>query len=190
MGPASRHRALLAAAVASLVLLLGACGGVAKVGTKGGPAPPATRADPALAQLRAQADMLLGGGTGAFRSRLAALRGVPVVVNQWASWCGPCRFEFPFFQHLAQRYDGRVGFLGVDAQDARNDAARFLKKFPVPYPHYFDEQASIARTFGGGRSWPTTAFFAANGKLVFTHIGAYATQAKLEQDITRYALHG
>lgn len=40
----------------------------------------------------------------AFKARLEALRGHPVVVNQWASWCGPCRYEFPFFQKLAGRY--------------------------------------------------------------------------------------
>lgn len=104
--------------------------------------------------------------------------------------CGPCRFEFPFFQHLSKRYSGRVAFLGVDAKDARSDATAFLNKFPVLYPHFYDEDASIARTFGGGRAWPTTAFFDRTGKLVFTHIGAYATQAKLDQDIARYALNG
>lgn len=113
-----------------------------------------------------------------------------MVVNQWASWCGPCRFEFPFFQHLSRRYDGRVGFIGVDAQDARSDAMRFLAKFPVPYPHYFDEKAAVARTFGGGRAWPTTAFFAANGKLVYAHVGGYASEARLRADIVRYALDG
>jgi len=130
------------------------------------------------------------GAPSAFQARLASLRGKPVVVNQWASWCGPCRFEFPFFQHLSKRYSGRVAFLGVDAKDARSDATAFLNKFPVLYPHFYDEDASIARTFGGGRAWPTTAFFDRTGKLVFTHIGAYATQAKLDQDIARYALNG
>lgn len=138
----------------------------------------------------APADTLIDGGPAAFKARLARLKGTPVVVNQWASWCGPCRYEFPFFAHLAKRYDGRVAFLGVNSQDVRGDAAAFLEKLPAPYPHYDDKDASIARTFGGGRSWPTTAFFAASGKLTFTHIGSYATAAKLDEDITRYALHG
>ncbi len=152
--------------------------------------PSRQRSRAALVQLRTQADRLLDGGLPAFKARLASLRGTPVVVNQWASWCGPCRFEFPFFQRLAKRYDGRVAFLGVDAQDSRADATAFLKRLPVPYPHFYDENASISRTFGGGRAWPTTAFLTASGKLVFTHIGAYATQAKLDADIVRYALHG
>ncbi|UTI63978.1 TlpA family protein disulfide reductase [Paraconexibacter antarcticus] len=171
---------------------LGGCGVGQRVGggTAGGPPPPPKQTRVALERLRAQADQLLDGGPTAFGARLASLRGVPVVVNQWASWCGPCRFEFPSFQHLSARYRGRVAFLGVDAKDSRADAAAFLKKFPVPYPHFYDENGSVARTFGGGRAWPTTAFFAAGGKLAFTHVGAYADEAALNADIVRYALHG
>ena len=182
-------RALSAAMLVTATLALAACGQAQTVGSTGGPAPGKQQTRVALQRLHTQANELLDGGAPAFRARLADLRGVPVVVNQWASWCGPCRFEFPFFQHLAKRYDGRVAFLGVDSQDARSDARAFLKKLPVPYPHYYDENTSIARTFGGGRAWPTTAFFTAGGKLAFTHIGAYATQAKLDEDITKYALH-
>src|SRR5687768_4788167 len=51
-----------------------------------------------LSGLHAQAGELLGGGPEAFDRRLRALRGHPVVINKWASWCGPCRSEFPYFQ--------------------------------------------------------------------------------------------
>ena len=111
-------------------------------------------------------------------------------MNQWASWCGPCRFEFPFFQRLARQYEGRVGFLGVDSKDSRSDAAAFLKKLPVPYPHYFDPDTSVARVFNAGLAWPTTAFYTRGGRLNFVHQGAYATQAKLASDIRRYAING
>src|SRR5690349_20983554 len=60
------------------------------------PKPPA-----ALGRLHEQANTLLGGGTPAFQARLRALRGHPVVVNKWASWCSPCRAEFPVFQQVA-----------------------------------------------------------------------------------------
>lgn len=185
-----RLRFRAGAALLAGALVLAACGQAQTVGSSGGHARSKSQTKAALTRLHSQANQLLGGGTQAFRARLAGLRGVPVVVNQWASWCGPCRYEFPFFQHLSKRYDGRVAFLGVDAKDARSDAEKFLKKRPVPYPHFYDEDASIARTFGGGRAWPTTAFFAADGKLAYTHIGAYATEAKLNQDINRYALRG
>lgn len=141
-----------------------------------------------VANARAEAGALLDGGRPAFRARLEALRGTPIVVNQWASWCGPCRFEFPFFQRLAKRYVGRVAFVGVDSQDSRSGAREFLARFPVPYPQFYDKDASIARLFRGGRAWPTTAFYDADGTLVFTHAGAYANEAKLDEDIRRYAL--
>jgi thiol-disulfide isomerase/thioredoxin len=124
----------------------------------------------------------------AFQAQLAKLKGTPVVVNQWASWCGPCRFEFPFFQRLARKYQGRVAFLGVNSQDGREAALQFLRELPVPYPNFFDPDVKIAREFRGGIAWPTTAFYDARGKVVKTHAGAYASQAKLDEDIRRYAL--
>jgi cytochrome c biogenesis protein CcmG/thiol:disulfide interchange protein DsbE len=112
------------------------------------------------------------------------------VVNQWASWCTSCRYEFPFFQRLAAKYRGRVAFLGVDSQDNRGDAEEFLKEYPTPFPHYFDPDVEIAREFGGGRAWPTTAYYNAAGKLTETHIGAFASEAKLDEGIREYALGG
>lgn len=141
----------------------------------------------ALGQLDRQSGRLLGGGPAAFRAQLTALRGHPVVVNQWASWCGPCRYEFPFFRRLALRYRGRVAFLGVDSQDNRGDAQAFLRAQPIPYPSFFDEDALVARSFRGGQAWPTTAFYDAAGRLTFTHPGAYASEAKLNEDIVARA---
>lgn len=118
------------------------------------------------------------------------LRGYPVVINQWASWCGPCRFEFPFFQHLARRYRGEVAFLGVDSKDSASEPQRFLKQLPVPYPSYYDPATAIARVFDGGQYWPTTVFFNRTGRLTYVHQGAYATERALGADIVRFALHG
>lgn len=139
------------------------------------------RADP-------DAGRLLPGGRAAFRRRIAAARGTPVVVNQWASWCGPCRFEFPFFQRLATRYRGKVAFIGVNARDSSEAARRFLVRYPTPYAHIEDPKADVSRLFRGGRAWPTTAFYDAAGKLRFTHQGAYATQVELEDAVRRWAL--
>src|SRR4051794_36972307 len=70
-----------------------------------------------LAKLHAQAGDLLGGGPIAFKARLAELSGYPVVVNKWASWCAPCRAEFPDFQKAGVKYGKRVAFLGVNGND-------------------------------------------------------------------------
>ncbi len=144
-------------------------------------------ASPALQLVRTQSNDLLDGGPRAFKSRLAQLKGHPVVVNQSASWCGPCRYEFPFLRNQADKFGHRVAFLGVASKDSRAEAAAFLRELPVPFPHFYDKDASIARVFRGGRAWPTTAFYDASGKLLYTHAGSYATEAKLEEDVRRYA---
>ena len=180
--PLSRLAAL------ALVTLAVGCG-AESTPSSSTPGPGATGGDP-LARLKAERNQLLDGGTDAFKARLAELRGHPIVVNQWASWCGPCRYEFPFFQRQAEKYDGRVAFLGVDARDSRDAAAAFLKKYPVPFPHFYDKDTRIARLFRGGRAWPTTAFYDASGRLAYTHMGAYPDEARLEADIRKYALDG
>jgi thiol-disulfide isomerase/thioredoxin len=180
-------RCLHAATLVAATFVLAACGAGTTTSASPGTAPAGSDA---VRSLPRQANQLLGGGPDAFRARLAGLRGQPVVVNQWASWCGPCRYEFPFFAHVASRYQGRVAFLGVDSKDGAGAARDFLNRHPVPYPHFSDPDGSIARVFRGGRAFPTTVFYDRGGRLVFTHIGAYATEAKLDGDIRRYALNG
>jgi cytochrome c biogenesis protein CcmG/thiol:disulfide interchange protein DsbE len=120
--------------------------------------------------------------------KLSSLRGVPVVVNQWASWCPNCKFEFPFFQREAKRFQRKVAFLGLDSQDNQGDAESFLKQYPVAYPSVFDPSASEAQSIGAGQSWPTTVFVNPSGQVANVHIGAYATEDQLRADIERYAL--
>jgi cytochrome c biogenesis protein CcmG, thiol:disulfide interchange protein DsbE len=147
---------------------------------RGSPAP--------LAGLHAQADELLGGGVPGFRTRLRSLRGYPVVVNKWASWCGPCQTEFPAFQQAALRYGRRVAFMGVDAKDAAAAAGAFLGRFPVSYPSYQDPDENIARSIQASVYFPQTVYFDRRGAIVYDHAGPYATAAALERDIQRYVL--
>jgi cytochrome c biogenesis protein CcmG, thiol:disulfide interchange protein DsbE len=144
-------------------------------------------APPALAALYHRPGQVLDGGTSAFERQIASLEGHPVVVNKWASWCGPCRFEFPFFQTQVSKRGKQVAFLGVDGEDSRDGAHRFLKKFPVPYPSFFDPHSDIAKVFHGDRSFPTTVFYDRRGEVEYTKQGGYASEAALARDIERYA---
>jgi cytochrome c biogenesis protein CcmG/thiol:disulfide interchange protein DsbE len=140
-----------------------------------------------LGRLYGRPGGLLDGGPAAFKRQVADLRGHPVVVNKWASWCGPCRFEFPFFQRQALKRGKRVAFMGVNGEDARGPARRFLEKLPVPYPSFFDPHSKIAAVFRGDRAFPTTAYYDSKGELVYTKQGGYSSEAALEQDVVRYA---
>jgi len=184
--PSVAARAGVTLTAVAAALALAGCGSPDE--PRAGSTTPAVPASPAA--LNRQAGRLIEGGPPAFRRQIAALRGTPIVVNQWASWCGPCRFELPFFARLSQRYRGRVAFVGVNAQDTRPAARRFLARMPLPFPSYFDPSTSISREFRAGYAWPTTAYYDDRGRLVRTHAGAYRSQAQLERDVRRYALNG
>jgi len=147
---------------------------------KGAPAP--------LGALHEQEGELLPGGTAAFEKRIAELRGYPVVANVWASWCGPCQFEFPVLQKLSARYGKQVAFIGVNSEDDEAAAKTFLREEPVPYPSYTDGDKAIARSLGASVGLPDTAFFDRQGKLIYLKQGPYAHDSELEEDVKRYAL--
>jgi cytochrome c biogenesis protein CcmG/thiol:disulfide interchange protein DsbE len=143
-----------------------------------------------LAALYRQGNELLPGDVVAYEERIAALRGYPAVVNVWASWCGPCRFEFPHFQQAAASYGKRVAFLGIDSEDSDDAARTFLKEEPVPYPSYTDPDKDIADSLGASLGLPDTAFYDRSGTLVYLKQGPYDDYAELKADIERFALGG
>jgi thiol-disulfide isomerase/thioredoxin len=139
-----------------------------------------------LAALHAQSAQLLDGGPAAFRRRLAELEGYPVVVNKWASWCAPCRTEFPIFQSESVAKGKRVAFLGLNAGDSSEPARRFLRASPLPFPSYVDPEERIAKTIQAPANYPITIFFDKRGTLVYAHQGGYRKQADLAADLKRY----
>jgi cytochrome c biogenesis protein CcmG/thiol:disulfide interchange protein DsbE len=143
---------------------------------------------PVLAALHAQANELLSGGLPALRARLAALRGTPVVINKWASWCEPCRDEFGVFQRVSVSRGREVAFIGIDSSDySRADAHAFLRSFPVSYPSFYDQSGQIGLAVSDSTFTPVTVFIDRHGGK-FIRQGPYLSVAKLEQDVARYAL--
>jgi cytochrome c biogenesis protein CcmG/thiol:disulfide interchange protein DsbE len=190
--PSGRNLPIALLLAAALAIGVAGCGSSASGGNYGGKHPNYAKAlagSPApLAALHAQADRLLPGETAAFEQRIASLKGYPVVVNIWASWCGPCRFEFPTLQKLSARYGKRVAFLGIDSQDSDDSATTFLEEAPVPYPSYTDPDKKIAAALHATLGLPDTAFYDRAGKLVYLKQGPYTDPADLQADVQHYAL--
>ncbi len=152
---------VVAVVVLAAVLLYVRSGG----GTpSGGPAAPALRL-PDLRNASATVD-------------LAELRGRPVVVNFFASWCKPCREELPLLRAASLRTAGRVAFLGVDHLDDRAKAVALLEEFEVPYPAGYDPNGEMARRFRL-RGLPSTVFIDSDGRIVGIAAGQL-TQASLD----------
>jgi cytochrome c biogenesis protein CcmG, thiol:disulfide interchange protein DsbE len=179
-------RILLAAGATALVLA--GCGSSGGDGGHPDYARALAGAPAPLAALYRQGNELLDGGVDAYERRVAALRGYPIVVNVWASWCGPCRFEFPALQRLSAEYGKRVAFLGIDSQDSDDAARTFLREEPVPYPNYTDPDEEIAESIGATLGLPNTAFYDRRGELVHLKQGPYTDHAELRADIERCAL--
>lgn len=176
----------------AMVLLTAGCGSSPE-GVAGDPpdyAQSLAGAPGPLAALHRQANELLPGGLDAYEKRIEALRGYPVVANVWASWCGPCRLEFPYFQRAAAGYGKRIAFLGIDRQDSDDAALTFLREEPVPYPSYRDPDEAISASIGASLGMPDTAFYDSAGELVYLKQGPYDDFAELRADIERFALAG
>lgn len=106
---------------------------------------------------------LFDGST--FRLSQTLGSGRPVVVNFWASWCGPCAEEAPALQDAARRYADRVSFVGVNVQDVDSDAQAFLQRYGITYANGSKDAGPISIQYGM-RGVPETYFIAPSGQLV------------------------
>jgi cytochrome c biogenesis protein CcmG, thiol:disulfide interchange protein DsbE len=109
---------------------------------------------------------------------LVSLRGKPVVLNFWASWCVPCKGEAPMLERASRQYSKQgVVFVGIDWHDLKSDARRFLSHHSVTYPTVLDRSGSIADRYGVV-AVPETYFVDRRGRLVGVHIvGTVVNQA-------------
>ncbi|PCK07920.1 MAG: redoxin [Alteromonadaceae bacterium] len=103
--------------------------------------------------------------------RLSELRGQVVMVNFWASWCGPCRQEMPVLEKLYTRYKS-AGFtlLGVNVEEDQNAADKVLKSTPVTFPILYDPESSVSSAYKVD-AMPSTIFIDCDGNMTYLHRG-------------------
>lgn len=112
----------------------------------------------------------LRGALGDGRVSLKELRGYPVVMNFWASWCVPCKAEAPRLVASARRHAGEVVFLGVDVQDFEGDALSFLARYKTNYVSVRDGGSSTYANYGL-TGLPETYYLDAHGRIVDHAVG-------------------
>lgn len=107
--------------------------------------------------------------------KLSDYFGKPIIINFWASWCGPCKSELPAFNNLYEKYKEDVVFLMINLTDGQKDTESSIKKFVsdngYSFPVYYDIEYDASDTYGV-RSIPETVFINAEGSLYDTRIGA------------------
>ena len=145
---------------------------------EGAPAP--------LAALHERSNRLLGGGPRSFERQLEALEGHPVVINKWASWCGPCRAEAPILQRQGVEHGRRIAFMGLDWRDSTGNAREFLDRHPMPFPSFEDPDGELADALELPNNIPVTLFLDERGKVAYIHQGGYRSESDLAADIDRY----
>ena len=103
--------------------------------------------------------------------RLSDLRGQVVMLNFWASWCGPCRQEMPLLDRMSQKY-GRAGFtlLGVNTEGDKRKADNLLKEIPVTFPVLYDTKKAVSDMYKV-KAMPTTVLIDCDGNLNYMHKG-------------------
>lgn len=103
---------------------------------------------------------------------LEDLRGKPVVINFWASWCPPCRIEAPLIERTWRVYKNRgLIFLGVNIQDRKEDALNYIREFDITYPNGPDPTGEISIDYGVS-GLPVTFFVSSKGEIVRRWVGA------------------
>ncbi len=98
-------------------------------------------------------------------------RGKVVVIDFWASWCGPCRQSFPWLNSIAQKYrDKGLVVLGINVDRERSDADRFLKEVPANFPVVYDPAGSLAAKYQVA-GMPSTFILDPEGHVIAKHVG-------------------
>jgi len=161
--------------------------------TGGGPAAPspsipATNAAPGLGAAFRLADGLPLATPDSFKELLAQMKGTPVVVNIWASWCGPCKTEMPFLAQVSSKYSNQIQFLGVDIGDTLSGGRELIARSGIRYPSVFDPTQEIKASLGF-QGQPDTVIYRSDGSVLASCPGVLVHTAFLS-DIQQLASPG
>jgi peroxiredoxin len=171
--PLARRVVVRAVLAATLALPLG-CGGA-----MGGPKAP-EGGEKVGAQAPDFSLAPVGGGAPLGPSTFA---GKVVIVDFWATWCGPCRQSFPVYQRLFDKFDGKLAVIGVSVDEAPDGIAKFKSETGVKFPLVWDQGQAVAASYKPG-TMPTSFVLDRSGIVHSIHEGFHAREeASLEQEI-------
>jgi thiol-disulfide isomerase/thioredoxin len=125
----------------------------------------------------------LVGGKSHLLAAVRRLRGRPVVITVWASWCEPCQRDLRVVEAATPQFAGQVAFIGDDVRDTRRAGDHFLRAHPSTFPNYqssSDLRPLLPRPL---RFLPTTIFISATGRIDYEHLGPYVSRRDLDEDI-------
>ena len=117
---------------------------------------------------------------------LSGLRGRPVMLNFWASWCGPCRYEMPFIQEIYEEWTGKppsVVVLAINVGESASTAKNFMQSYNLSFPVLLDTRKDVTRKYNI-IGYPTTFFIDKNGIIQGKVIGAFQNKGQIEQHLS------
>lgn len=109
--------------------------------------------------------------------KLSDYRGKPLIINVWASWCGPCRAEMGSLDRLARRYGKQFNVIGISTDDYPERAKAFLQQANTSFPHYIDQKLMLENMLGADRI-PLTLLVDGQGRILAKFYGAKEWDSK------------
>jgi len=127
-------------------------------------------------------EMTMNGLNGRSK-KLSDFKGKPLIINVWASWCGPCRAEIGSLERLAQRFNGKdFNLIGISTDDYRTKAMDFIKQSEITFENFIDNKLLLENMLGAN-TIPLTIFVDANGRVLEKVRGSYNWDSPIAIDI-------
>lgn len=121
-------------------------------------------------------------------SNLSAYRGKPLIINVWASWCGPCRDEMGSLQQLSLKVGGKqLNVIGISTDDYREKASEFLQQSGTTFPNFIDKDLVLEKMLGANRI-PLTLLVDAEGKVIDKINGSHDWSGNEATELIRKSL--